>query len=98
MDASMAIKMLLATGDTNEGENAVLALGLRATKSNLAQLHDALTHPRYPVRQEAMRRVLPSIAEAERSSMLFLAEDIRAARDSRLSSVHPNSGRVATRA
>jgi hypothetical protein len=75
MDAFTAIDRLLTTGDANEGENAVLALGLRATKSNRAQLLDALTHPRYHVRQEAMNRVLPAIAEEERSSMLFLAED-----------------------
>ena len=75
IDASVPIARLLATGEAVEGENAVLALGLRATKSNRAQLHEALNHPRYLVRQEAMKRLLPAVAVQERSSMLFLSKD-----------------------
>ena len=75
IDASKAIEKLLATGDTNDGENAVLALQLRATKSHLEQMHHALTHPRYPVRRDAMRHLLPSLQDSERSSLLFLAKD-----------------------
>ena len=75
IEASAAIQKLLANGDSDLGENAVLALGLRATELHFDELYGALKHPRYAVRREAMKRLLPQIADKDRPTVLFLGND-----------------------
>jgi hypothetical protein len=70
-----AAERLLATGEIEDGEDAVQALLTYGTAEVTAVLHRAGVHARYHVRRYALAGLVSQIEVADRAALLVAAED-----------------------
>ncbi|MXQ11182.1 hypothetical protein [Microvirga makkahensis] len=75
LEVAAIVQRLLATGDANDGEAAVLAVLIKDDASVPAMLRGALTHKRYSVRRKALRALVANADPGDRTELLVAAED-----------------------
>lgn len=75
VDPVPVAKTLLSLDDAQHGCSAVLALHLVRSGSCLMELKNALNHPRWRVRREAMRRLTPGFPVDERDTLIAMSCD-----------------------
>jgi len=68
-------KRLLALDDPQVGRSAVLALTLFRSDENVIEIKNALKHPRWKVRREAMRHLVRHLPPNERDSVVEMTND-----------------------
>lgn len=75
IDPLPVARKLLALDDEQDGYSAVLALYFAKTDGCLAELRNALNHPRWRVRREAMQRLMPGLPVDERGTLIAMSRD-----------------------
>lgn len=75
IDPLAVARKLLALDDEQNGYYAVLALYFSKIDGCLADLWNALNHPRWRVRREAMRRLMPGLPIDERGTIITMSHD-----------------------